>query len=1524
MFTTHRSNLYYTMTMKKEENADRLSMLANFLFDEGGEEIGKSDDNNSEDDKTAVLSSANFLFDEGGQEIGKSDNNNDEDDKTAVLSTTTTPSKESFHAKEKKEEEEMEEKKKKKSNGMVKTESTTKATIAPLTTIPSLSPTIRRLLLNNNSNQSAATKKTYHVYGKDDDGIPYSATHIRVDTTVTHIPSRAFYCHLRVEEIEIPTSVQTIGNSAFFRCPSLKKVKFVESDQKKKKIDQKKNAALDTRRRGANNNNNNKAQQSTSSKLASLGDRCFAECSELEFITLPSKLRTIGEYAFHRCTKLGPSIIVPSTVMRIPQSAFEGCTTLSSVWMNQSANGVSGVNRIGCRAFYGCTSLESMILPLKTLRTIDDEAFGNCNILQNILLPPLNAVTRNNTMGTNIFQGCTMLEKAVILYDARNQRQNKGGEEKKEETTNATTTKIENWLRVRFENLPLHALCYSSYSASGINITHESLQRCLLQQENDNNSASSSQDALGLTALHVLLWSPAVTLAYVEALLAAWPEANRTSTLAYYDASSNHDSNAYYPFHAALSNPSISLRILQRLCSFGFLTQQQQHIVDAPHPYHQLFPSIMAIRNHLSTEIENYLYDCHPIRVCGNNTVPDYLLPKVYELEQCYIQNQVCTTDNENNLRHYDHWDKLQQHGWVAYVRSYDDDKNNSDKKNNNGDDTTTATTYDMTTTLCNVLSKLSKDRMHYLAQHCHDLQGHNITTKAETNSIAMLLQKNTLCLNRYELRKVIHQSNTSILVEAIDHQNNTSNNSEEQSKISTNYEYYRIIFRAMVQQQQKSRSTIARRRNPLKIKSKEHHCLTLSSVRQLLLQEYHAQQEHELLFNMMNNTEDYSSFNTLIDETMNDSILKNNKKMKKMVDRLLQEWDLDKDGVLSEDECIRLMEAVFQDKKSSNNNNEEVVVLKFINDVNVFHREINHRKNLNSQYYTMPILDHHHLDDYDFSYEIQQCMLRATADNNNSLVQDDDDDKTDSDSDNDEEYDADTDDGADADAGDGAGTNAEVKKEEEEKDSEKNKNADSNTGGNDNDSDDDEKLSYSHVIVMPRADYTVEDLLLHHTNAVVALGNNISTSIRRNIIQNVAESLQHFHREGMLLYGPNLKPSHIVYWQKRYRLIDFNASVPLLDDSGNDIINAFTGPVDVDAIVEMEQKSTVGGDGQFSSALVPPEMIAKLDTPQQIQHYQTNVLNNNDNHDDNSRENEVWYVVKTFDSKTMANSNNNTSLPYEPIMAKPQLDVWSLGTLVYQLYHDGQPLFTIQNHYGNTMDACNLQDVYRWNISTSLNNKNSLLFFDDNIGIDSKKRLQIVDKFLQNLLATNPLDRYPTMTHVLKSEYLLPSSKKTGSSSNTATTMTRHPPITIMHKPKTTTTRSRTLSPPLLFLPARVDLNVAEEKMDIEIIPDYVVDDDEATFLANNQTSFDDNMTLQEQIQMQQQQIQQLKATNIDLQVQFEQQSQNNLCWINDDYNEKNTTNEKKNLRNHGYYPRSTAQNMMNNIINPNICSIM
>lgn len=132
---------------------------------------------------------------------------------------------------------------------------------------------------------------------------------------VTVISDKAFANQINITKVVIPASVTRIGDYAFQNCYSLKEVVFAPS-----------------------------------SALFEMGNGVFSNCSSLVSITLPNRTVAYGDHMFANCTSL-KTFDLPIDITEMPDYMFAGCTALTTVNLH------SGFNKFGIGAFKGCTSL---------------------------------------------------------------------------------------------------------------------------------------------------------------------------------------------------------------------------------------------------------------------------------------------------------------------------------------------------------------------------------------------------------------------------------------------------------------------------------------------------------------------------------------------------------------------------------------------------------------------------------------------------------------------------------------------------------------------------------------------------------------------------------------------------------------------------------------------------------------------------------------------------------------------------------------------------------------------------------------------------------------------------------------------------------------------------------------------------------------------------------------------------------------------------------------------------------------
>ena len=68
---------------------------------------------------------------------------------------------------------------------------------------------------------SANNNDEVFVYMGGDMVVPDDVVRAQVHPSVTVIPERAFFCHTKLEEIELSEGLIEIGNDAFFHCKAL-------------------------------------------------------------------------------------------------------------------------------------------------------------------------------------------------------------------------------------------------------------------------------------------------------------------------------------------------------------------------------------------------------------------------------------------------------------------------------------------------------------------------------------------------------------------------------------------------------------------------------------------------------------------------------------------------------------------------------------------------------------------------------------------------------------------------------------------------------------------------------------------------------------------------------------------------------------------------------------------------------------------------------------------------------------------------------------------------------------------------------------------------------------------------------------------------------------------------------------------------------------------------------------------------------------------------------------------------------
>lgn len=206
------------------------------------------------------------------------------------------------------------------------------------------------------------------------------------------------YSNLK-DELNIPSTVTSIGDYAFYKCEGFTSLNFNENSQ------------LETIGNAAFTNNaysgmNLSGDLTIPNGVTSIGDSAFFGCTKLNGeLTIPSSVKTIGNRAFGWCSNLTGGLDL-SNVTSIGDRAFCCCSSLNGTLKlptSTSYNAIkmntfyqcgftgtleipSNIEKIGYGAFYDCKGFTALVLNegLKEICVaINGENFENCGSFQN-------------------------------------------------------------------------------------------------------------------------------------------------------------------------------------------------------------------------------------------------------------------------------------------------------------------------------------------------------------------------------------------------------------------------------------------------------------------------------------------------------------------------------------------------------------------------------------------------------------------------------------------------------------------------------------------------------------------------------------------------------------------------------------------------------------------------------------------------------------------------------------------------------------------------------------------------------------------------------------------------------------------------------------------------------------------------------------------------------------------------------------------------------------------------------------
>jgi len=246
----------------------------------------------------------------------------------------------------------------------------------------------------------------------------YGLTNLVIGTNVTTIGSSAFYSCSGLTNVAIPKSVTNMGDQVFYECNRLLSISVDGANPSYSSLDGvlfNKSQTILIQYPGGNAG----TLYTMPDSVTNIGGYAFYWCSKLKSVTISTNVTCMGSYSFHSCFGL-TNVTIPSSVASIGAGAFSSCNSLLAITVEalnpvySSVDGVlfdksqtvliqypggkagsyavsDSVTDIEDSAFFGCSKLTSVTIPA-SVTDIGRVAFFGCYSLTAITVDALNSV----------------------------------------------------------------------------------------------------------------------------------------------------------------------------------------------------------------------------------------------------------------------------------------------------------------------------------------------------------------------------------------------------------------------------------------------------------------------------------------------------------------------------------------------------------------------------------------------------------------------------------------------------------------------------------------------------------------------------------------------------------------------------------------------------------------------------------------------------------------------------------------------------------------------------------------------------------------------------------------------------------------------------------------------------------------------------------------------------------------------------------------------------------------------------
>lgn len=240
---------------------------------------------------------------------------------------------------------------------------------------------------------------------------------VNIPDTVNTIGNYAFANCMNLSQVSLSKTLNDIGSGAFYNCNTLTEIEIPKSLGKMVGVrspgifancSNLKNINFETGTEwiapGMFYGCNGLEEITIPNTVEVIGSSAFKDCRNLLYVVIPSSVTSINENTFNNCINL-EEIIIPDTVTKIETGAFGNCSNLSHVELSKS------LVEIGA-AFYNCDALTEIEIP-KSLSKLsywkNGGAFAGCDNLRSVSFEE-----GTSRIVAKLFWNCTGLEEIEI------------------------------------------------------------------------------------------------------------------------------------------------------------------------------------------------------------------------------------------------------------------------------------------------------------------------------------------------------------------------------------------------------------------------------------------------------------------------------------------------------------------------------------------------------------------------------------------------------------------------------------------------------------------------------------------------------------------------------------------------------------------------------------------------------------------------------------------------------------------------------------------------------------------------------------------------------------------------------------------------------------------------------------------------------------------------------------------------------------------------------------------------------